>query len=577
MTARQVAIRDVNIAKVPSSAADPRNITLKGVKIPDFVSDPETPKSVSGVPNQEQDINKLKAAYEIAKQLIDVVGKMGSKQDAVDEPEIKEFVFNIGQSFYILPILTGIDHPMLVGTTYARKIPVGSRAWLVCLDQLRTYGWPEKIISKFLEDSAQIVKHDALYDCYETEAGSGKRINFVEKFCTYWPDPSRQRERIKRNTDKVLSAIKAQYAPENPFRPQNYNAVVVGKETPKAPPAPVSFTDPDGKVWPNILRHFIAVKNKIKEISPVPTFGWECVPLKDQPWVPVEYRQEFEAKFGLTPYYYLPPMQWKRYMFTLLEAQQLISGDAIPKESKLNKEFVQLDASGRWSIIAPGKGESHAFRVFDATIEMNNTACPKITDGELSLREWCDFMKDPSQIYPLLHVILNVDVPPESAQFEKPKYYDQFVYLAYYNKEYHERLIADAPLKLFRDLLVKQYGGEHQVGDGYSVCFKRFLDNIWAGIERSGLLPRGPDGKTIATKLPDQWRNFLETLYTMGKERKCYDPNMPLTAINITLGIPSTKALTRDQISNLSAEQRKIMARSNSLSTLVIPSIKSKI
>jgi hypothetical protein len=573
---KHVTLTDVNAGNL-YSGIDPTKSVKTGYKIPDVVKPVQKPQ-VQNLPQQQQPVD-LGVAYELAKQLVDIMNRNSKVQGTVgqnDEPVIKELTFRIGQSFNALPILSSIDHPMLIGTSYARKIPIGSRAWLVCTDQMRTYGWPQHLIQKSFDLSAEIVKHDALYDCIEIEPITGKRINHVEKFCTYWPDPSRQRERIKRNTDKILNAIRSQYAPENPFRPQNYNEVTAGKEKPKAPPVAISFFDSE-REWKDILRNFTIVRNKIKEISPVPTFGWECTFPKDQPWIPVEYRQQFEAKYGLVPYFYMPPIQWKRLMFTLMEAEKMITDDAVPQDSKLSKEYVQLDAKGRWSLTIPGVDKDTAFRVFLSDVEMDTVACPKITEGQLTLREWCDFMKNPASIYPLLHVILNVDVPSESAQFEKAKYYNQFIYLAYFNNNYYERIIADAPLKLFRDLLLRQYGGMNQgltpaASQNYSDCFKRFSDNIWAAIQRSGLLPRDTSGNITITTMPDEWRNFLESLYSLGEnEKKCYDPSKPLSNTNITLGVPSTKVLTREQISALSLEQRKLLAKENSITSLVYP------
>jgi hypothetical protein len=37
------------------------------------------------------------------------------------------------------------------------------------------------------------------------------------------------------------------------------------------------------------------------------------------------------------------------------------------------------------------------------------------------------------------------------------------------------------------------------------------------------------------------------------------------------LGVPSTKVLTREQISALSLEQRKLLAKENSITSLVYP------
>lgn len=572
--------------------------------------------------SQDESID-LERTAELAKQFLQLLEKGKAARPAAepDELPVEPIGFEIGQAFYLLPQLGAIDHPLLYGTIHAVKIPVASRAWLVCLDQLRTYGWPLSGIDKFLNDSADIVMRDALFDVRSDDASNpNKKINNVEKFSTWWPSPDRQNARIEKNIDKVLDAIRSQYAPENPFRVSNYEAVIAGKEQPKAPPAKVDFTDGD-HVWPDILRNFNQTVKKIQGINGLDiNYGWECTYQKQRDWVPLEFeiidphtkelniktRREFEDMYGLTPYLYLSSYAWKLLMFTLLIAEKIITEESIPEEYKDSHDelrtSVQFEQDGhdkhapaRWNITTKlvkqvivealtkdgdipeaedwvkrniSKVDLKHYRIFLSKIELDHRAqatC-QLPDEEKSLREWCDLMKNPNEIYPLLHVMLNVDAPEESAQFKSYKYYQQFIYLAYYNGKYHARLISDAPLKLFRALMIEQYGGKVEQRDSYSKCFKEFSDNVWDAIKRSGHLPG-------AQEMPGNYRNLLETLYFMGKERKCYDPLKPLSPFNQGVIFSTTPVLTREQVGKFTEDDKRRMALQPASADIKIPGL----
>lgn len=531
---------------------------------------------------------KLSDALIMATQFIDLM----KKKDLLriieqDESVLKEFVYREGRDFVVLPELGTVENPLLEGTSHAQQVSVGTHAWLVVLDQLRTYGWPLEKIEKFLEKSAEVVKRDALFDVYEIDSTSNKRINKIEEFCMYWPHQEREAERLKHNSDKILDAIRKQYAPQNPFRPHNYEAVLAGREQPKGPPQKVTFVD-GGYSWTNILRNFTEVVVKIHVNGNTKTQVYECTYPKGTNWVPDTFyedesflgglverknvltRQKFEAMYGLIPYYYLKPMQWKKYMYTLLQASGKLSNDVLEKDEKVPPEFIASDSIGRKFIFSSGKTEKlingklmdvrNGYRIFQNEIKLDfnycNTSKNGDLDNELSLRQYCNLMSDRITNYPLIYLLLNVEPPEESYEFASQDFYKQFVYLAYYRGKYYRRLTMDAPLRFFRDLFLYHYAGIPEKNDLDDQCFQRFKKNVYEAIKSSGLFSID-DSKD---EIKSQWAVVLEDLYNMDSNdrEKCYDPSKQKWAtkkLSITSSfLPSM--MTKTDIETLS-EKRK--------------------
>jgi hypothetical protein len=469
----------------------------------------------------------------IKKQLDDIQDNEKAVEEVLKPQEApKALEIEIGESFYSVPLLGTVPHPMLEGTEHATEIRVGSQAWLTTYDQLIAHGASKKIISDFIDFSAAVVKRDALYDVTE-KLSDGTRVNRVHQFSQVWFDPVRHSVKVNEAIKKLLGDIRTQH-PEA-FRPNNWEELYQGKATvPKGPPKPVDFfvkvkhngVEKEHK-FENILRHFTVPVRKIQGVDKdgKALYDWECTYPKGTNPIPSEHRTELQNIYDMVPYKFVDPKDWQTYMLALHAAEKTISDADVPAELRLPKEAVQVDLTGRYCITVSDEAD-RSYRLSKVVVTLENRNCPQFGD-EITLREWistCDAFTKTKDVdmYPLIHVILNVEAPAVSSQFTKQSEYNKLVYTAnHFDGQLHHRLSADAPVKLFRQLLLQEYA-DAKPEEGFGKCQEKFRSNVYADVRSTAI------GKALPTKMPAAYQSVLDTLFTMGgRERSCYDPSKP--------------------------------------------------
>lgn len=372
-------------------------------------------------PRDVHDPESLKQIYEQAQRFVNYVQQYYNNRPTApqppsrpDEPLITDLKFEPGDSFYALPELGYVEHPIMKGTSNSIRIAVGTIAWLHALDQIRTLGFPRDQIQMFLDESAEVVKRDALFDCWMEDSATGKRVNKVEYFCYMWPDPSRQYirylfiyqtwfyvtlPRIAMNIRKIFQKIREQASGTNPFLPTNIEQLSKDHSIkPECPPRKFDFIDDDGNTWENFFRNFTEAKKKLVSVDPFPTWSWECRPPKGVDWIPSEYKHRFLKAFQLEKYYYIDPNLWKRYLLTLHDANP-----KNPDSKDLTlRDYTHTDENGKMYLIVPGSNNPSGvwYKVTLEELDMTKgSMCPepKLANRP-TLRSWCKLF-DPSKVY----------------------------------------------------------------------------------------------------------------------------------------------------------------------------------
>lgn len=89
----------------------------------------------------------------------------------------------------------------------------------------------------------------------------------VEAFCLWWPDQSKQNQRIKKGIDDLIEDIRNAFKGINPFAPQNDALVREGKEKAKGPPSVISVRVGSLELK-DFLRNWTVVAKKVCHQTP---------------------------------------------------------------------------------------------------------------------------------------------------------------------------------------------------------------------------------------------------------------------------------------------------------------------
>lgn len=238
------------------SAPDPK--ISKPLKSVDAPPAPQPKKEISAV-----DVGKLQKQLEMIQKQLEMVSQTQKKEEESEDvpkkvEELKPVDFTVRSSFVLMPQLGGVDYPLYAGTAKAFSVPVGSKVWLDVLDQLRTVGWPyygDFGIENYLYESSYIVWRDLNYNVvYARPKGAttnfepytnmethstyedfrkvfidavflltvfevllSRKMEFkteIDKFCMWFPDASRQQEKMEKGYAELLSEIHRKLGPE---------------------------------------------------------------------------------------------------------------------------------------------------------------------------------------------------------------------------------------------------------------------------------------------------------------------------------------------------------------------------
>jgi len=485
-------------------------------------------------PQKKSDIDFSQFQEQIAK-LNEELERLKSSQGEKSREESKIFKdvkpletvqFLMESPFILLPLLSSVLHPLYVGTSRPLAISVGSISWLHTLDQLRTMGWPfygEYGIEMFLLKSAWIVKQELNYtvikrqqenewvafdmdsyqgdfEAFQNDVRNTKYINNIEKFCTWYPDQTRQEERLEKGYSKLINDIKSSLGPYA-FLPQNYNNVQPGEEL-KCPPKDVEFYIGDEKVkgflefwteYDKLRPTYVKVGNQLKTI-------YECTPpFKDRfAWIPIKYRAKIEEMYNLIQFKYNSDT-FQKYLYTLL------------KYDTLDKSLRNQDEQGKEFIIVQGPNKI-GYKLYIATLQLNFGPHEKrlgVPDGELTLREWMEKYTNDRTLDPLFQAILNAPAPQNEGIPGKPGLYKDNIYNSGRNGM---KMFADAPVRIFKHQLVKTIIRNVNPGEQYADCRERFISGMYDFIYNTW----APKIENFPTEVPARYREILTELFEYG-------------------------------------------------------------
>lgn len=369
-----------------------------------------------------------------------------------------------GRSFVLLPQFRTIEHPLKPGS----RVQVASSAWLWVLDLLRAVGMPQERIDAWLEQSARIVQEDASYEV---------TAQTIEDFANLWPDESDQAQRIAFGRQRLIQDIIDATKPLNPFQPPNEQAAEAGLELPKCPPPKLDLTV-GTQTFPDLLQNW-TVPTVVEHGSSTKNRIFECRPEDENAWIPEQYREQLESLYNITPYRYTSDRdQLKRYQ-------------------AYGRDRADYDPTGR-RFVPITLEDGRTYRAYQMDLDLQRD-CPSEL-RQRSLRDWCAVRES----YPLLHLLLNLDAP-----FDE----DLRVYRYEVPTEGKTlfRLVADAPLSVFRDLLVSTVQTSAQQKRQWPACENDFIDAVYLAMRKSGLGPNLPEKPSARD------RGLLQTLYRLGR------------------------------------------------------------
>lgn len=488
----------------------------------------------------------LKKVEKMTKQ-IEMLGVKDDDDEKEDALKIKEVEFSQSANLVILPQIGGIEHPLYVGTPKAFNVSVGSRAWLHTYDELRASRWSLEFLKDWMKRSADIIKRDALYEVIDSEDN-----NRVEEFSMWFPDASRQEDRLDVGYSTLISAVRSQ-SRKNPFLPE---IEVDEKGTSKDVCPPKFDFHFKGVKMTNFLRHWTSYNKNTPMydiVGNTATQNFECGPPPGMrhSWVPLEWRKEIEKEFDLLKFDYVDPSIYQSYLVTLT------------KPEKLDKRMRERDEIGRPHITVESS-DGGAFRLYLGQISLGTPVCPKregIPYGEVSLREWCDLIDVGDDMYSFWAVLLNTRAPDTNGNRENPQLYKTYIYDHIKDKKgnFRRRMYADAPVRLFQQQMMKRYSGGHIIGEGFDGCKERFVQNVFQACVRSGL-----DISLRTDFIPDDYRDVIERLFEYGGNSQCYDPVVGLK--NIQASREGRKFQSSDlkfsDVESKSVEERRKILRS---------------
>lgn len=507
-----------------------------------------------------------------------------TKTDAKDVQAVKPLEsvqFYMNSPFVILPQMEGVLNPLKAGKPGIGKVTVGSVQWLRVLDELRASGWHwgngDMGIEAFLLESAWIVKQALNYDVlwgpiegdnqrrpinfdkyadvnvqkkYGTSnpqiafkkdmlASKGEYINNIEKFVMWYPDASRQEERLEKGYIKLITDIKSTLG-TTAFFPENYDSADSSQM--KCPPRSQDFMLGNIPVK-NFLRHW-TVYDRTKEGVTYIRVGdglklvYQCTYPKNLKfaWIPIEYRKEIEELYGLIQFRYTRTDDFKKYMYTLLSRTD--SDDAI-RHMENGKRYITVQSEN-----------NEGFKMGLARVDLSFDSHAKregVSEGDLTLREWIIEWSTNVSYYPLLHVILNAEVPKNVPVAKSNIYYVN------YRGKTLKRMYADASVKAFKQGLIDQHLGTPRPGEDYNNCLERFIKNVYNTILKKSLFSNLPQ------VVPNRYREILTDLFEMGGRPKECDITSITKIQSSSSGSPEFEPIryTDKEIDDLDAKDFK--------------------
>lgn len=462
-----------------------------------------------------------------------IVDKVREKVDELKKIKPLEGVETVSNPpFFLLPILSGVDHPLYAGTANAFRVSVGSHDWLRVLDELRAVGWPyyEAFgIEDFLLKSAWIVKQELNYNVIETLTTSkGKPMsmddyrgfdqfrneyvrnreqynNHIEEFVYGYPDPERQRERLRRNYDKLNKDLRKVLGKDY-ILPRNYTEAPKTYECP-----PDKEFSIDGTVIKGFLRHWNEVDPKRTVIRPVKG-KLVRVPLCTYPsrlrnsWVPKEYREIIERKYNLIQFKYNSE-NYKSFMYNLLNS------DFSDKDRVGGKAFREIDSEGKPFIVIQEPRSRAAYRIYLGKLSLDFSDFNGDDEKDTSLREWLRKYINNLTYAPVIQAILNAPAPRNLSVFNIPASISKQTYTRNYKGKRITRMYADVPLRVFRKQLIDVVLGKNfKAGDDYQTCTDKFVTKMYDYIyaKYSQYVDDFP------TDIPEAYQNFLTEFFEFG-------------------------------------------------------------
>lgn len=535
---------------------------------------PELPNK----PIPKVDINKMKKQFEEMKKKLDQLSLLQKDNEEEEEKKVKKLEpikFVMESPFILLPILSGVPHPFYFGTPSEFSISVGTIKWLKTLDELRASGWPyygEYGIELFLLKSAWIVKKELNYNVikYITNQNSDqwlvydldqfldnfelfknkilerkfKYINNIEIFCYWYPDPTRQKERLEKGYGKLINDIRLKLGPYA-FLPHNYDQLKTDEKI-KCPPKDKEFIIDNIKVkgfldaWTEYDTKnptFVKIGNNIKSV-------FECKPPSNLEfsWIPIQYRKEIEEKYNLVQFRYNSNF-FQKYIYTLLQHENL------------EKNLRTVDNDGKAFITVQGPGKM-GYKIYLASFHLNFNSYPKrrgIPEGELTLREWMESYVSDISLYPLIHAILNAPAPENGGTPEQPNIYNDAGYI--YKTKEGKKMYSDAPVRVFKHQLINIIVGNVNPGEQYVDCLEKFIIKMYDIIYQnwSSKIENFPE------TIPQKYREILTGLFDYGgTPKECISSitslSQPTPTSNIT---PSIKVLSEEELKIKTNEELK--------------------
>lgn len=466
------------------------------------------------------------------------------------EKLIKPVDYTTTGSFILLPQLGTVRCPILNETE--PQPSVGSRYFLQCLDQMRAIGTPKAVIDEFLDQAADVVKRDAFFEVRVGKKGESDRVNYIEQFCQWFPNEDKQQIRIQNGVDKLISDIRHSLGGSglNPFRPKNNEALTTygsASIKPKGPPAVTTVTL-QGEVFDDFLAKWTAVKRKMNFQEKGGPDYWECVPENgnyyDLAWIPDQYRQRIEELYDLTPFRFCDPEQFVKYMVTLQNAEEKMND---PKNDQWIEKIEKEDGKYEYSILVQTTADSvtenrtiRTFKLKEKGISLNVKSCPDVLTNEITLRDIINC--NPTlleEYYPLLRLMLNVEPNVDnSPTMSDPRYRDYFldapseveklkskiyIYEFFWKdqkglRQKVKRLSADAPYKVFRELMVAEYGKPIKGINDKKNCVDRFIEQVWK-VTRANWRPMSLASEPLPAEVPKFVEDLLRDM--MGSEFSC--------------------------------------------------------
>lgn len=471
------------------------------------VEPPSTPKNLNNMVDIDWDSLSKEDSQKILKYITSVVTRSAppillapDKLPPVPVPEMK-LKPQTQRPFLVIPSLGKISPPWLDG----QEIAVGSPAWFQLSDQIRMYG----ATPDFLEKNYWIPSSEAIKEATNNTLDPQR----VESFLMHFPKPETEYERIRQAEDTFMDTIRNWK--QDAFEPRNLKEVTESGAVPKCPPKQLDITL-DGIEVRDILRNFTEAKKVlIKADNGDLKTTYECRPPFGTPLLPQNSHGAIvlERMYGMVPINTIDTNTFKSYAPLISMMHHEDSGKHLEYH-----DLMGMDSAGTFMLL--WTSESTAYKIYPAIIKLNDTASSSFENTkQVSLRQWAD-MKDltPRERHALLYIMLNVEPPASGAS--------NFVYQAKdANNRLCRKMIADAPLSMFRDALIREFVPASKRND-LENCADTFTHSIYDAMVHSDFMEKlSPDEESTRK---DKIHYILLALYRNGSSKiTCFDPDAP--------------------------------------------------